>query len=124
MKKIEKECDDLFQEAGLIRDKKCFIGPSINDDCSNIATLVHHAKSRRHLILRHDLSNGFSLCANCHNKVHGGEITFDKVIIKNYGQGYLNVLNRRSTEVCKYPDYKKRKKYLENEIYARTSNIM
>jgi len=95
-KKLIDQCDKLYSQCILERDKTCRYS---NSDCR---LSCHHIRSRTHLSTRWDLDNGLTLAWNVHFLQKANPELFHDRIIEIIGQQKYDQLKTKSLVTVKY----------------------
>ncbi len=118
VKALIKKADKLWGEAVRLRDKHTC------QRCGKLGTNPHHIFTRSIKHMRHDLSNGVTLCPGCHtlrpDSAHKGPEHFRDWLIKYKGEASLKSLKDWSLITAK-PDYNASILYLQQYIKERGS---
>ena len=99
-KSLKAKADRLWSAYVRNRDKTCRC-------CGKTPIQSHHIISRRYHSTRFNPNNGIGLCFNHHrNLAHQNPVEFHNVLVKLFGQKYLDDLNVLSQRIEKL-DYVK-----------------
>jgi hypothetical protein len=95
LKRLEKECYDLWSKCIVARDKVCRYSKS-SDRLS-----AHHIRSRTHASTRFSLDNGICLSWKVHFLQKANPERFQDMVIEVIGQDRYEELKKRSLVVAK-----------------------
>src|SRR3990167_5641399 len=87
-KGLKKKCDLLWS----LLVKKVGRGERCDRRPPSVQLQSAHIFSRRYSHIRHDLSNGLSLCSGWHFYVHQNPVAFSRWVIKYLGEDLIHKL--------------------------------